>query len=122
MGDLGKKLHTGRSRNDQVATDLRLWTAKEIKRRVKEIRAVISALVDFAERSIALTIPRRTIADLSDDERWRIDEGRAWRRRDLMAGSGQLGDAMNWLVAKLVPPEMAATSPVLEVAVRVGTR
>jgi hypothetical protein len=86
------------------------------------LQAIDAQLVDFAERSIALTIPRRTIADLSDDERWRIDEGRAWRRRDLMAGSGQLGDAMNWLVAKLVPPEMAATSPVLEVAVRVGTR
>ncbi|MBL9148080.1 MAG: argininosuccinate lyase [Phycisphaerae bacterium] len=60
VGDLGKKLHTGRSRNDQVATDLRLWTAKEIKRRVKEIRAVISALVDFAEREKETVLPGYT--------------------------------------------------------------
>lgn len=31
LGDIGKKLHTGRSRNDQVATDLRLWLKKEVK-------------------------------------------------------------------------------------------
>ena len=30
VGDLGKKLHTGRSRNDQVATDLRLWTVRQL--------------------------------------------------------------------------------------------
>src|SRR5262245_32716968 len=30
VGDLGKKLHTGRSRNDQVATDLRMWTRARI--------------------------------------------------------------------------------------------
>ncbi|MFO0828306.1 MAG: argininosuccinate lyase [Phycisphaerales bacterium] len=60
VGDLGKKLHTGRSRNDQVATDLRLWTAREIRRRVKEVRAVISALVDFADREKDTVLPGYT--------------------------------------------------------------
>ncbi|MDZ4828781.1 MAG: argininosuccinate lyase [Phycisphaerae bacterium] len=60
VGDLGKKLHTGRSRNDQVATDLRLWTAKEIRKRVKEIRGLISALVDFAEREKETVLPGYT--------------------------------------------------------------
>ncbi len=60
VGDLGKKLHTGRSRNDQVATDLRLWTAKQLKARVKEIRAVIAALVDFADREKETVLPGYT--------------------------------------------------------------
>src|SRR5262245_52723435 len=60
VGDFGKKLHTGRSRNDQVATDLRLWTAKEIKKRVKEIRALIAALIDFAEREKTTVLPGYT--------------------------------------------------------------
>ena len=37
VGDLGKKLHTGRSRNDQVGTDLRLW----LRRRIDEIDAAL---------------------------------------------------------------------------------
>ena len=40
-GDLGRKLHTGRSRNDQVATDFRLWTAK-VDRRTRSELFVIS--------------------------------------------------------------------------------
>ena len=42
VGDLGKKLHTGRSRNDQVATDLRLYT----KRRINHLRAELTSLRD----------------------------------------------------------------------------
>jgi argininosuccinate lyase len=49
-GDLGKKLHTGRSRNDQVATDLRLWTRRAIDARVEECRRAQSALVRLARR------------------------------------------------------------------------
>ena len=50
VGDLGKKLHTGRSRNDQVATDLRLWTRDQIDARLTEIRAAQSSLLTLAER------------------------------------------------------------------------
>jgi argininosuccinate lyase / amino-acid N-acetyltransferase len=60
VGDLGKKLHTGRSRNDQVATDLRLWAAKQLRQRVREIRALIGALVDFAEREKETVLPGYT--------------------------------------------------------------
>ena len=41
LGDLGKKLHTARSRNDQVATDVRLW----LKRRLAELDAVLIELI-----------------------------------------------------------------------------
>lgn len=50
IGDLGKKLHTGRSRNDQVATDLRLWTRDEIDARLAELRECRRALIDLAKR------------------------------------------------------------------------
>ncbi|HYE61269.1 MAG TPA: argininosuccinate lyase [Phycisphaerales bacterium] len=50
VGPLGKKLHTGRSRNDQVATDLRLWTRAAIDQRLAELRDCRRALIDLATR------------------------------------------------------------------------
>jgi argininosuccinate lyase len=52
VGPLGKKLHTGRSRNDQVATDLRLWTRRAIGARLGEVRAARSAIVAFAREQL----------------------------------------------------------------------
>ncbi len=60
VGDLGKKLHTGRSRNDQVATDLRLWVREEIDARVGEVRAAQRAFLDLAEREIGTYWPGYT--------------------------------------------------------------
>jgi argininosuccinate lyase/amino-acid N-acetyltransferase len=60
VGDLGKKLHTGRSRNDQVATDLRLWTARQLRLRRAELKAAIGALADLAEREKATAFPGYT--------------------------------------------------------------
>ena len=50
IGPLAGKLHTGRSRNDQVATDLRLWTRRAIDRLDAALVAFEDALVDLAER------------------------------------------------------------------------
>jgi argininosuccinate lyase / amino-acid N-acetyltransferase len=50
VGLLGKKLHTGRSRNDQVATDLRLWTRRAINNRLEELNEARASLLDLAER------------------------------------------------------------------------
>jgi argininosuccinate lyase len=60
VGDLGKKLHTGRSRNDQVATDVRLWTRAAIDERLGEIKEVRRSLIDLAEREKATVIPGYT--------------------------------------------------------------
>ncbi|MFO0874291.1 MAG: argininosuccinate lyase [Phycisphaerales bacterium] len=60
LGPLGRKLHTGRSRNDQVATDLRLWVRAEIGRRRGELRAAIASLVALAEREIGTIVPGMT--------------------------------------------------------------
>ncbi len=56
VGPLGKKLHTGRSRNDQVATDLRLWTRRAIQARLTELKATRTALVDFAEAQLKASV------------------------------------------------------------------
>ncbi len=50
IGDAGKRLHTGRSRNDQVATDIRLWLRDEIKNIVALTRALQLALLGMAEK------------------------------------------------------------------------
>lgn len=60
VGDLGKKLHTGRSRNDQVATDLRLWVRDEIDARLAEVGAAVRSLLVFAEREIDVILPGYT--------------------------------------------------------------
>ncbi|RMG29339.1 MAG: argininosuccinate lyase [Gammaproteobacteria bacterium] len=57
IGDVGKKLHTGRSRNDQVATDLRLWLREEIDGLQGELRRLLEGLLDLAEREAETIMP-----------------------------------------------------------------
>jgi argininosuccinate lyase len=60
IGDTGRKLHTGRSRNDQVATDLRLWLRDEIDRTVAALRTTLEALLDLAETNREAVLPGYT--------------------------------------------------------------
>ncbi len=57
IGIAGKKLHTGRSRNDQVATDMRLYLRDEIDAIMLELRRLQTALVDLAEREVNTLMP-----------------------------------------------------------------
>ena len=57
IGDAGKRLHTGRSRNDQVATDIRLYTRAAIDRVLGEIRRLQAAIVALAEREAETIMP-----------------------------------------------------------------
>src|SRR6185436_17660907 len=57
IGEAGKRLHTARSRNDQVATDLRLWLSDEIDAIREELRNLARALLDQAQRHSALVMP-----------------------------------------------------------------
>ncbi|WP_018953402.1 argininosuccinate lyase [Thioalkalivibrio sulfidiphilus] len=57
IGDVGKKLHTGRSRNDQVATDIRLYLREAIDGLMQEIRRLQVGLVDLAEREAETIMP-----------------------------------------------------------------
>lgn len=60
IGDAGRKLHTGRSRNDQVATDLRLWLREEIDRIIDALRGAQEALLDLADANRTLVMPGYT--------------------------------------------------------------
>ena len=60
VGDLGRKLHTGRSRNDQVATDLRLWLRDEIDSLQARLVEAQRALIDLAETNRETVIPGYT--------------------------------------------------------------
>jgi len=60
VGDVAGKLHTGRSRNDQVATDTRLWAMRAIERLDRAIAGLQRALVDQARDSIDRLMPAYT--------------------------------------------------------------
>ncbi len=60
LGDIGRKLHTGRSRNDQVSTDLRLWVRDAIDRVDKQLVELQKAYLIFAERESGTIIPAYT--------------------------------------------------------------
>ena len=57
IGDIGKKLHTGRSRNDQVALDIKLFTKDEIKKIQSYIIELIEILTDIAKENIKTYMP-----------------------------------------------------------------
>ena len=57
VGDAGKRLHTGRSRNDQVATDIRLWLRDEIDGIRNLLRELQTALIEVAEGNVEVIMP-----------------------------------------------------------------
>jgi argininosuccinate lyase len=57
VGDAGKRLHTGRSRNDQVATDVRLWLRDEVTGLIALLNELQAALVDVAEQHAEVILP-----------------------------------------------------------------
>jgi argininosuccinate lyase len=60
IGDTGRKLHTGRSRNDQVVTDFRLWMREALDEAKGLIREVQTALVDFGQNNLEVVLPGYT--------------------------------------------------------------
>ncbi|MFI4819089.1 MAG: argininosuccinate lyase [Enterobacterales bacterium] len=60
IGNIGKKLHTGRSRNDQVTTDLKLWCKEKTYLIIKTINKVRKILIKKAENNIKSYMPSYT--------------------------------------------------------------
>lgn len=60
VGDLGKKLHTGRSRNDQVATDLKLWCRQQGQQLLLTIDTLLGQLVNVAQAHQGTVLPGYT--------------------------------------------------------------
>ncbi|HKX74776.1 MAG TPA: argininosuccinate lyase [Acidimicrobiia bacterium] len=60
VGEVGEKLHTGRSRNDQIALDLRLYLRQAVEERVADIAAFIDVLCDQAEANAGSVVASYT--------------------------------------------------------------
>jgi argininosuccinate lyase len=60
LGDLGRKLHTGRSRNDQIVTDVKLWVREALDQTIQRLVELERALVFAAEQAGDLIIPGYT--------------------------------------------------------------
>jgi argininosuccinate lyase len=98
IGDTGRKLHTGRSRNDQVATAFRLWLREEIVEISRAGRQLQKALLDAAQRQREAVLPGYThlqraqpilwahwclaYFEMFDRDRERLDE--VWRRVNVL--------------------------------------
>ena len=57
IGEVGKKLHTGRSRNDQVATDIRLYLREELDATRVQLKQLMSLLLELAEQEVESIMP-----------------------------------------------------------------
>ncbi|MBU1694681.1 MAG: argininosuccinate lyase, partial [Verrucomicrobia bacterium] len=60
LGELGRKVHTGRSRNDQVAVDLRLFAKPRLLEVLETVGGLARTLAEFARRHVALPMVGRT--------------------------------------------------------------
>ena len=60
LGDLGKKVHTGRSRNDQVLVDVKLFTRHELQKTASKVKALFDALSDASEKYKDVLMPGYT--------------------------------------------------------------
>ncbi len=60
IGDAGKRLHTARSRNDQVATDMRLWSRKAVTRLTSELLALVEVVLDRVRQDGEHLLPAYT--------------------------------------------------------------
>ncbi|GIV75931.1 MAG: argininosuccinate lyase [Litorilinea sp.] len=83
IGPVAGKLHTGRSRNDQVATDVRLWLREEIDRLQEHLRALIAVTVERAAAEIDWLMPGYTHLQPAQPVRWShwlLSHAWAWQR------------------------------------------
>lgn len=86
IGPLGGKLHTGRSRNDQVATDTRLWLAGAIGRVRADLQALIAAAAERAEAELDVLMPGYTHLQPAQTVRWShwlLCHAASWQRDDM---------------------------------------
>ena len=70
VGETAKKIHTGRSRNDQVATDLRLWLRKQTHSAIERVRELVVALAARAEQDVEVLMPGFTHLQPAQPIRW----------------------------------------------------
>ena len=81
IGPAGAKLHTARSRNDQIATDVRLYCRSMIDSIIKHTRAMQAALIECAERGSDAVMPGYTHSAASGSRRDALRHDPAFRHR-----------------------------------------
>jgi argininosuccinate lyase len=75
IGIAGKKLHTGRSRNDQVATDVRLYLRDEVDAIRAELQRLLAGLVELADKEHATIMPALRICNRAASDLWSSPDG-----------------------------------------------
>lgn len=70
IGPVAGKLHTGRSRNDQVATDMRMWMLDEVDAMVSLMKELLSVMAKRAEQEIDVLMPGYTHLQRAQPIRW----------------------------------------------------
>ena len=83
IGAPGQKLHTGRSRNDQVATDVRLYLRKETDSLITHIKTMIQVAIDRAEKEVDILMPGYTHLQPAQPIRWShwiLSHAASWQR------------------------------------------
>ncbi len=120
LGDTGKKIHTGRSRNDQVLTDLRLWQRQAVADAQEALNRAGSAFTEFAERWGDVPLPGYTHlqrAMPSSVGGWArayasllADNGVLLRAAAEMASSSPLGSAAGYGVPDSLPLDRQQTA------------
>ena len=86
IGATGGKLHTGRSRNDQVATDTRLWLYGQLGLVRAALQELIAAAADRAEAEVDVLMPGFTHLQPAQTVRWShwlLSHAAAWQRDDM---------------------------------------
>ena len=91
-GPVGGKLHTGRSRNDQVATDLRLWVRRKTREAVEAVDGLARAIVDVSEQELDTLMPAYTHLQRAQPSRLSLHL-MAWQE-GLWRDRGRLEDAL----------------------------
>jgi len=93
IGAVAGKLHTGRSRNDQVATDVRLWLRSEIATLDAALASLVRTAADRAEAELDVLMPGYTHVQPAQPVRWShwlLSHAWAWQRdRDRLADLGR---------------------------------
>ena len=86
IGPVAGKLHTGRSRNDQVATDTRMWLRDQLVLLRGYLRQLIAVAVERAEREVDVVMPGFTHLQSAQTVRWShwlLSHAAAWQRDDM---------------------------------------
>ena len=72
LGDLGKKIHSGRSRNDQVLVDMKLWTREQIRSVVEAVEGLFDVLIQQSEKYKNVLLPGYTHLQIAMPSSFRI--------------------------------------------------